>query len=77
MVELIQDRWMPFKNDILEVGWLKWFGQRHLKLSLQSVQSLEERQVKRLHPTSVASLYLNLEQIYPRHEGVHCVSAEW
>lgn len=67
VAELTQDRWTPFKNGVPGAGWLRWFRRRHPELTLRAPQCLEEGRARGLNPTSVASLYRNLEFIFRTH----------
>ena len=64
VAEMTQDRWTPFKDGIPDRGWLRWFRNRHPKLTLRSAQALEEARAKGLNPNSVASFYDNLQATY-------------
>ena len=42
VAEITQERWTPFKDGIPSRGWLRWFRNRHLELTLRSAQGLEQ-----------------------------------
>ena len=65
---MTQGRWTSFKDGIPGRGWLQWFHNRHPELTLRSPQGLEEGRARGLNPTSVASLYENLQQAYDQHK---------
>lgn len=55
---------MPFKNSISNASQVQWFCHRHPQLTLRSLECLEEGQARDLNPTSIASLYHNLNFFY-------------
>ena len=67
VAEMTQEHWTPFKDGIPRRGWLRWFCNRHPDLTLRSPQGLEEGRVRGLNPSSVASLYENLQRAYDEH----------
>ena len=67
VAEITQERWTPFTDGIPRRGWLKWFRNRHPELTLRSAQGLEEGHARGLNPSSVASLYENLQRAYEEH----------
>jgi hypothetical protein len=60
--EITKNRWTPFKDGIPGGGWMRWFKQRHLELTLRAAQGLESARAKVLQCLeNVQSLYENLE----------------
>ena len=67
VAEITQEQWTPFTDGIPDKGWLKWFRNRHPELTLRSAQGLDEGRARGLNPSSVASLYENLQKAYEEH----------
>ena len=66
VVEMIQERVTPFRDGILENGWIKWFRERHPNVTLQNFEGLKFSRARGLCPENVRSLYCNLEQLYSK-----------
>ncbi len=68
VVEITQERLIPFKNGIPSWGWLQWFREGNLDLSLCIIQGLEVGCAKGLCITNVATFYNNLQHVYNLHD---------
>ena len=58
----------PFKDGIPGDGWLRWFKNRHPKLTLRVSQALEASRAKGLCKENVQSFYDNLNHLYTLHK---------
>ena len=65
--ELKQTCSTPFTNGIPWSSWVKWFRQRHLYLTLRSLQGLEIAHAHALCPENVSNFYNNLKFLYTQH----------
>ena len=65
--EITKDRWTPFRNGIPAKGWMKWWRQRHPKLTIQVAQALDSASARDLIAENTGIFYDNLEVLYNRH----------
>ena len=74
VVEIIQERLIPFTNGILGKSCLKWFRARHPSLVLRIPQGLDYKRARAVNPTSCAKFYNNLTSLYDKHSyPLYCV----
>ena len=66
--EITKSRWTPFKNDIPEAGWLRWWQRKHPKLTLRASQALEIARARGLCEENVKSFYDNFQKLYMLHD---------
>jgi hypothetical protein len=68
VVEITQEKLIPFKNGIPSWRWLQWFKKGNPDLSLCVTQGFEVGCTKRLCPTNVVTFYDNLQHVYILHD---------
>jgi hypothetical protein len=68
VAQLTQTRPTPFTNGMPGISWLKWFRKRHPEFTLRQPQGLEMKRAKALCPENVASLYMNLSNLYDQNK---------
>ena len=72
VVEITQERPTSFTNGFPGRSWLKWLLHRHPKISLRSLQGLDQKRARALNPNTTRRFYENLSKLYEEHQYKAC-----